>query len=384
MSNPSRATRAPKGAWIHRFAIRLLTAAFSLLVFWFLGFLVDDLRSIRGPELTDLEKQHLDPALVAQRDTLSRQIDELTRLIENQTEQQRIVGDSSRNLQQTLNQLLDLQKLALEKSLPFSESEQRNFNESLNLFLSNQTRYQELSRTASELLARKQEHIRGREEAQRALERQREPARAQYERLHRQHRLKLAFLQLAILLPILAAAAAAVMRRRGSLHFPLFLGFGIATLLKVTEVVHEYFPSRYFKYILIGGLLLVVARLLVHFIRTIAFPAAPWVLKQYREAYERFLCPVCEYPIRTGPRRFLFWTRRTVNRSVSPGAASAAEEPYTCPCCGSVLFERCPSCQGVRHALLPHCSHCGAARESAAPPTEAAQPGGSVSSGSVS
>ena len=126
-----------------------------------------------------------------------------------------------------------------------------------------------------------------------------------------------------------------------------------------------------------------MARLLVHFIPHDRLPGGAWYAEQTGRP-TNFLCPVCEYPIRTGPRRFLFWTRRTVNRSVSPGAASAAEEPYTCPCCGSVLFERCPSCQGVRHALLPHCSHCGAARESAAPPTEAAPPGGSVSSGSVS
>ncbi|NLF23697.1 MAG: hypothetical protein GX590_11140, partial [Lentisphaerae bacterium] len=57
-----------------------------------------------------------------------------------------------------------------------------------------------------------------------------------------------------------------------SIYFPLFMAFGAATLIKVALVVHEYFPSKYFKYILIGGLLIVVARLLIYFIRTIAFP----------------------------------------------------------------------------------------------------------------
>ncbi|MHB8971579.1 MAG: right-handed parallel beta-helix repeat-containing protein [Pirellulaceae bacterium] len=73
-------------------------------------------------------------------------------------------------------------------------------------------------------------------------------------------------------------------------------------------VIHEY--------ILILSLLLAVGGLLVYFIRSIAFPKVQWLAKQYREAYKRFLCPVCAYPIRTGPRRFLFWTRRTRNRTM--------------------------------------------------------------------
>lgn len=105
--------------------------------------------------------------------------------------------------------------------------------------------------------------------------------------------------------------------------------------------------------------MLVVARLLIHFIRSIAFPKAESLVKQYREAYERFLCPVCEYPIRIGPRRFLFWARRTVNRNIVPTDKGEQEEPYTCPSCGSTLFEECTSCHKIRHVLLPNCVHCG-------------------------
>jgi predicted RNA-binding Zn-ribbon protein involved in translation (DUF1610 family) len=95
-----------------------------------------------------------------------------------------------------------------------------------------------------------------------------------------------------------------------------------------------------------------------------AYPKPDWLLKQYREAYEHFLCPACNYPIRRGPLRYLFWTRRTLRRLRIPTQAGAqADEPYTCPACGTVLFEECPSCHAVRHALLPVCSKCGAARE---------------------
>jgi len=110
------------------------------------------------------------------------------------------------------------------------------------------------------------------EQAEQEIEGQRQPAREEFKKLGEKHRLRLAFLQLAILLPILVVAAGVIVKKRSSIYFPLFLSFGAATLIKVALVVHEYFPSKYFKYILIGGLLIVVARLLIYFIRAIAFP----------------------------------------------------------------------------------------------------------------
>lgn len=352
-----------KGTWWHRVLIRGFTLVLAVLVFWVLGFFVDDIRSIPGPDYAAIEKMHLDSTLVAQSETLAQQIAELTRQIDNQTEQQRVVGDSSRNLQQTINQLLELQKLGLQKSVAFSDTEQANFTTSLNLFLDNQRKYQQLSQTVSDRLERKQGLVREQEQTEQQIEAQRRPAREEYTTLRQRHRLKLAFLQLAILLPILALAAVVIIKQRASIYFPLFLAFGVATLIKSALVAHKYFPSRYFKYILIGGLLLAVTRLLVHFIRMIAFPKTEWLIKQYREAYERFLCPVCDYPIRTGPRRFLFWTRRTVNKAVVPRPQGEQNEAYTCPACGTQLFEECPACHTIRHAMLPHCTHCGAHKE---------------------
>jgi predicted RNA-binding Zn-ribbon protein involved in translation (DUF1610 family) len=89
-----------------------------------------------------------------------------------------------------------------------------------------------------------------------------------------------------------------------------------------------------------------------------------WLLKQHREAYEHFLCPACGYPIRRGPLRYLFWTRRSLRRLRLPTQPEAqVDEPYICPACGTVFFEECASCHSVRHALLPTCTKCGATRE---------------------
>lgn len=352
-----------KGIWIHRFVIRLLTIVLAVLIFWALGFCVDDIRDIHGPDYYTIEKQHLNKDIVAKRAELETQIAELTRQIDHQTEKQRIVGDSSRNLQQTINQLIELQKLGMQKSIAFSETEQANFTASLNLFLDNQKKYQELSQTVSEMLERKQGLFREKEQTEQEIARQCKPAREEFNKLREKHRLKVAYLQLAILLPILVVAAGFIVKKRSGIYFPLLLAFGVATLIKVALVVHEYFPSKYFKYILIGVLLIVVARLLIYFIRAIAFPKQEWLLKQNREAYERFLCPVCEYPIRIGPRRFLFWTRGTVNRIIVPAGRFDKEDVYTCPSCGTNLFEECAACHKVRHSLLPNCVHCGVAKE---------------------
>jgi predicted RNA-binding Zn-ribbon protein involved in translation (DUF1610 family) len=93
------------------------------------------------------------------------------------------------------------------------------------------------------------------------------------------------------------------------------------------------------------------------------------LLKQYREAYEHFFCPVCEYPIRRGPLRFLTWTRRSIRKLTPPPAAADTDAAYTCPACGSHLYEQCGQCRSVRHSLLPFCEKCGAEKPVAASAT---------------
>lgn len=349
-----------RGTWGVRQLIWLFTLVLGVLAFWLLGFLVEDIESIRGPDYSEIERKHVDASLVDQQRQLDKQIADLERLTGNKQNQQRLVGDSSQNLQRTINQLLELQKLSVQKAVPLSESEKENLSTSLQHFLENQTSYQALNQEIADLTAKKLALADEKRQIEEQIVKQKEPAQKEYEELTEAHRLRLAFYQLCMLVPLLLAAGYLLMRRRGSIYYPLFLAIGGATLLKVALVVHEYFPTRYFKYVLILALLVVVARLLIYLIRIIAFPKMEWLMRQYREAYERFLCPVCEYPIRTGPRRFLYWTRRTVHKVLPLGDSAGVEEPYTCPACGTVVFETCTSCQKVRHSLLAHCEHCGA------------------------
>ncbi len=348
-----------RGTGLHRFAIRVFTVVLAVLVYWLLEFIVKDIRAIPGPDFAAIEQRYLDPQQVARLADYDQELARLARTIENQLQKQRVIGDSSRNLQETISQLRELQRLSLEKSLALSEADQAALSNSLNLFLENQRKYQELSQLQAETLDRQQQRVQERDSLAGELDRQRESARKEFQSQLDRHRFWLACLQLGILLPLLALAAILVVRLRGSIYFPLILACGTATLVEVALVMHEYFPKRYFKYVLVGGLLVAIGALLVHFIRTIAFPKAASLRRQYREAYERFLCPVCDYPIRSGPRRFLFWTRRTVHKVQMPAESGTQEELYVCPDCGTTLFEECPSCHKVRYSRLPHCQHCG-------------------------
>jgi hypothetical protein len=356
---------AARGTWVTRQLIRLFTVVLGVLIFWLLGFLVEDIRSIGGPELAKIEQKYVDAALIATRDQTEKQIADLERDITNKRDQQRLVGDSSLNLQRTINQLLDLQRLSIQKAVSLSESEKANLSTSLKSFLESQKNYQDLNQRIVDLTSQKLalEDRKSRIEAQ--LAKQEGPAQEEFQRLSEAHRTRLALYQLAILVPLLLVASCLVIARRRSLYFPLLLAFGVATLVKVALVVHEYFATRYTKYVLIAGLLAVVGWLLIYLLRTAAFPQKQWLARRYREAYERFLCPICDYPIRTGPRKFLYWTRRTVHKVLPSGTFTGTEEPYTCPSCGTVIFETCASCHNVRHSMLHHCQHCGAAKAEA-------------------
>jgi predicted RNA-binding Zn-ribbon protein involved in translation (DUF1610 family) len=349
-----------RGPWLHRFAVGAFTILLGLLVYWLLGFIVEDIRSIRGPVYEEIEKKTLDHALVEKRDALDKRIVDLSRQIDQQNAKKQLLGDSTQSLQQTINQLLEMQKLSLQKNLALSEPQQANFTSSLNLFLENQKKAQDLYQMIAQLMDERTAREEEKQQIEQALDDQRQPAREKFQRLEQRHNLKLGAFQLAILIPLLAVAMVLLVRKRRSIYVPLIYAFGVAILVKVGMVMHEYFPTWAFKYILILVLVAAIARLLIAQIRISARPKAPWLIKQYRDAYTHFLCPNCEYPIRTGPRKFLFWTRRTAGKVAPRGEEAAAETVYTCPECGTRLFEECGACHKIRHTLLPFCAHCGA------------------------
>lgn len=355
---------SPQGPWTHRLLVYGFSLLFGLLVYWLLGFVVRDIGTWPGPDYQAVQKEMLDSALLARLDELQQQIEETNRTISDYRQRQDVLRDSTANSERTMNQLLELQRLTLQKGLVSSTEEQQALAESQKLFLANQTQYQQINEQIAQLSETLRDLERRQRDDQRVIDAQREPIQKEFQARYARHQWKLAALKLAVLVPLLAVAGWLFLKHRTTLYAPLIHGFSLAVVLKVGMVMQEHFPRRYFKYVLIGVAILLVARILTYLLRMRAYPKTEWLLKQYREAYEHFVCPSCDYPIRRGPLRYLFWTRRSLRRLRIPTSPTIqTDEPYTCPACGTVLFDKCPACANIRHALLPVCSRCGATRE---------------------
>lgn len=350
-----------KGLLLHRFLVLLFTGLLTLLVFWLLSFVVDDIGSLPGPQLADVEKHFVSEALLRQNQDIDRELAETGRKISEQGERQKLLRDSTSEFQRTMNQLMGMQRPSPDNAL--TDAQRKALSESLELFLANQKRDQQLTEDISKL----SEQQRSLQEQQRALQEklntQRQEAQKEWNRLDRRHQLKIAGLKLAVLLPMLAIALYFFLKKRTGMYAPLVYATGAALLWQTILVIHEYFPTRYFKYLILLAVIAIVAYLLVSLLRLIRAPKPAALLKQYREAYESFLCPVCEYPIRRGPMRYLAWNRRSIRRLNPAGAANpSVETAYSCPACGSQLFEPCSECKTIRHSLLPFCENCRAAK----------------------
>ena len=351
---------SPQGPWSHRWLVRLLTALFGVLVWWLLGFVLDDISSRRGPDYTDLEKQRLSKALVTSGQQLNDESKSIQRAITTSRARQRLLRESTDTAQKTMEQLLEFQRLNLEQEVTPTAAEQSALAESQQRFLKNQAQYEELTDEIAQLESQQRNNQNRLKDHQSRMAEAKRPIRAEYERLLRQHELLQASAKLGILIPLLVVGVTMFFKRRQSLFVPLVAAFSIAVSIRVLWVMHEHFPEEHFKYILIGTILLVVTAALVKLLNMVAAPKPDWLNKQYREAYEAFLCPVCSFPIRRGPLRFLYWTRRSISKLRVPESVDhSEEEPYSCPSCGTRLFDACQSCGKVRHTLLPTCTHCG-------------------------
>lgn len=353
----------PRGPWSHRALLWFFTVILGVLIYWLLGFALGDISTWPGPDYAALEEQRLDVQKVREGEAIEEQSKLVESQIADQNAQQKLLRDSTENSQRTMTQLLEFQRLNLQQSIKPSNDEQLALAESERLFLANQQQYQKINEELVKLDAQQRAISARREAHQIMLETLREPIRLEYARLLDRHNLWLGTFKLAFLLPILLLSVVLFFRSRRSAFVPLVYALGAAVLVRVGLVMHEYFPARYFKYILIFASLAVVLWILVFLLRMISRPSRDWLLRQYREAYEAFLCPVCSYPIRRGPLRYLTWTRRSIRKLVPPTPPGAeTEEPYVCPVCTTQLYEKCAECGAIRPSLLPACSRCGSVK----------------------
>ena len=354
--------RIERGPLRYRVLIGFFSVILFFLALWLLGFILGDIGDIQGPSFSAIEQRHLDAALEENKADLEKEQEDLAKQIADRQKVQEVLETSTDNSQQTMRQLMEMYESNLKRDLTPSEAERTALADSEKRFLQNQEKFQEANEAIARLSERQRAVEREIAAIEEKLEEQRAPARAEFNRLNRRHQLKVASLKLVFLVPFLFGSAWLMMRWRNTRYLPIFRAVFAAAFLQTGLVMHQHFPGALFKYIALAAGIVVVLAALVHLIRTLAAPKPDWLIKQYREAYNNRLCPICAFPIQRSPLRFARWTRRTAALP-APLPETTEESPYTCPSCGQALYEPCAHCSKIRHTLLPHCEHCGAGPE---------------------
>src|SRR5947208_805485 len=97
--------RKTKGTWAQRILIICATILFTLLVYWFLDFVITDINNMPGPSYDEVASHFQDLSLINESKEIDNQLAEINGQISYQKEQQGLLSDSTNSSQQTLNQL---------------------------------------------------------------------------------------------------------------------------------------------------------------------------------------------------------------------------------------------------------------------------------------
>ena len=351
--------RKAKGSWGVRFFILLLGIVLGVLFFWLLSFIEGDIGRIKRPDYDQVRHQFVEVSLDVEASSLKSEIETLNRKIQTLNEQQRLLGNSTSSLQNTISQLLSIQKESLAKNVQFSEKSKQTLQESQAAFLENQQTYQQYNRDITELTALLRQQEDARAEVVNRINDGAAQADKAYQVLYRKYQFKVAVLKLCFLVPVFVAVSFLFLKFRTSPYWALVWAVFLAAFVKVAFVVHEYFPTQYFKYIALLVVIGIVLRFLVYLIKMIVAPKKDLLLKQYQQHYDKCICPICSKPIRTGPLRFIGALGKKARVLAGQTAQLTLQEAYTCPSCGTTLYDTCEKCSTVRHTLLPYCEHCG-------------------------
>lgn len=356
----SSASPLPSGTWTQRWLVRAFSVLFGILSYMLVAFLLEDIRDLPGPDYEAMLAERVPEDLRLQTGVLQKEMTSLQTEFGVQQNRQSLLSGSTRNAQTTMDQLLEFQRLSLDKGVTPSAEEQQALAESQQRFLANQTEYQRLNEQVVQLQERKialEARQRAHDEE---LGQATAPVYEEFKQLSEQHEFMLAWAQLGVLIPLLVLGMVLFYRNRESPYVSLYLALAVAMGAKALRVILQHFPAEFFRYVLVVTFLVIVIRAVIVVVRSITHPRQDVLLRRFREAYETFLCPICDFPIRRGPRKHLYWTRRTVKKLALPTTIPAEpERAYCCPSCSTQLFVECPECHAVRHSLLPTCEHCG-------------------------
>jgi len=341
--------RKAKGSWGVRFFIVVLGVILGFLFFWLLSFIEGDIGTMKGPDWNGVRREFVSQELDDNKDHLQKEVDRLKRGIDTIREKQQVLNSSSSSFQSTIEQLHKS-----EQKPEYAQILQNSYT----AFLENQKQNQQYIQQISELIEQRQQKEDEMAAVSEEIKRLEYDARQKQDQLWKTYRLKVAVLKLSFLVPVFLVVSFLFMKYRTSAYWPLVWAGFIAAFIKIAFVAHKYFPSDYFKYIALLVIIAIVLRILVYLIRLIAAPKKDLLIKQYQQYYDKHQCPVCTKPIKTGPLRYAAWKKKATVVA-SQGTDIEKQQPYTCPSCGTNLYDKCDQCGNIRHTLLPYCEHCG-------------------------
>ena len=347
MSDRLKVARAKKGTWGIRLGLYLLTIVLAIFSFWLLGFVLDDIRSIRPP---DYEYKSLSESY-GKKTNIQKELDALNEKLNNRRESMDLQSSASAGLQKTIEELKD------------DPSRKEELNEKMNEFIEAQKKYQEINHELKMLVESRDRLESELREINSIIAAKEYSTAEEKQKLNHSFKLKLAFWEFLVLIPLTIIVAFLLYRKKNSSFFQIYLAFFISVVLHLCLASHRYFPSQYFKYLALGACIIIILGLMYYLIKLITKPKPNYLQFQYRQAYERFLCPICEYPIRIGALRYLYWNRRSAERCLSSVRSQCAveplTEPYICPSCGTELYHKCPHCEKDNVEDAVYCAYCG-------------------------
>jgi len=343
-----------------RWGIYLLATVLTFLLIWLLGFVLADIGDLKGPDFSAITQGHVSPALTERAAALEKEMSEIDVQVSHQREIQQNLQRSMSNARETMQQMMSLHRLSLEQKVTPSDTEREALATSQKRFLDSQERFEQANEAITKSNQAKYDRGQELKAVRSQIDEQHRPARQEFDQLSRRHRFKVASLKLAFIVPLFLLASWSVYRFRDSSYRPVCFAAVAATFWKLGTVMFDHFPREFFKYIAISAGIVIVLAFLVWMLRRSVRPGRLTQLRRFRDAYAAHHCPICAYPIARGALKYAVWTRKGPT-IVAPGAAAGQEdEPrYACPCCGTLLFEKCDQCHAARHSLLPYCDGCG-------------------------
>ena len=132
------AKRKAKGSWGVRFFIVVLGITLGVLFFWLLSFIENDIGTMPGPQWNTVRGEFVSQEMDDNSQKLQKEVTALNRKIDSLREQQRMLGDSTGILQNTINQLLSMQQQAIDSGETFPPESAGALRESQAAFLENQ------------------------------------------------------------------------------------------------------------------------------------------------------------------------------------------------------------------------------------------------------